>query len=213
MDMSSRSNPEQTGMGNVQERIKKLTEQLVRYNKNYYEEDAPVISDREYDEMLKELKSLEDSYPALKMKNSPTEHVGGKVSGKFEKVNHRVPVISLDNSYDQNELLSFDNRVKKRAASSGDMKYCSRRGIGRQGLRPGRILVEHVEAHQRDKAHGKAHGGHVERDERNVHVLLHGEETNGHVGQNGRKERGVDEDEKHAVLGVTIGVRCRCPWH
>lgn len=123
MDMSSRSNPEQTGMGNVQERIKKLTEQLVRYNKNYYEEDAPVISDREYDEMLKELKRLEDSYPALKMKNSPTEHVGGKVSGKFEKVNHRVPVISLDNSYDQNELLSFDNRVKKRAASSGDMKY------------------------------------------------------------------------------------------
>lgn len=123
MDMSSRSNPEQTGMGNVQERIKKLTEQLVRYNKNYYEEDAPVISDREYDEMLKELKSLEDSYPALKMKNSPTEHVGGKVSGKFEKVNHRAPVISLDNSYDQNELLSFDNRVKKRAASSGDMKY------------------------------------------------------------------------------------------
>jgi len=110
-------------MGNVQERIKKLTEQLVRYNKNYYEEDAPVISDREYDEMLKELKRLEDSYPALKMKNSPTEHVGGKVSGKFEKVNHRVPVISLDNSYDQNELLSFDNRVKKRAASSGDMKY------------------------------------------------------------------------------------------
>ena len=79
MDMSSRSNPEQTGMGNVQERIKKLTEQLVRYNKNYYEEDAPVISDREYDEMLKELKSLEDSYPALKMKNSPTEHVGGNV--------------------------------------------------------------------------------------------------------------------------------------
>lgn len=123
MDMSSRSNPEQTGMGNVQERIKKLTEQLVRYNKNYYEEDAPVISDREYDEMLKELKRLEDSYPALKMKNSPTEHVGGKVSGKFEKVNHRVPVISLDNSYDQNELLSFDNRVKKRAVSSGDMKY------------------------------------------------------------------------------------------
>lgn len=123
MDMSSRSNPEQTGMGNVQERIKKLTEQLVRYNKNYYEEDAPVISDREYDEMLNELKRLEDSYPALKMKNSPTEHVGGKVSGKFEKVNHRVPVISLDNSYDQNELLSFDNRVKKRAASSGDMKY------------------------------------------------------------------------------------------
>lgn len=123
MDMSSRSNPEQTGMGNAQERIKKLTEQLVRYNKNYYEEDAPVISDREYDEMLKELKRLEDSYPALKMKNSPTEHVGGKVSGKFEKVNHRVPVISLDNSYDQNELLSFDNRVKKRAASSGDMKY------------------------------------------------------------------------------------------
>lgn len=123
MDMSSRSNPEQTGMGNVQERIKKLTEQLVRYNKNYYEEDAPVISDREYDEMLKELKRLEDSYPALKMKNSPTEHVGGKVSGKFEKVNHRVPVISLDNSYDQNELLSFDNRMKKRAASSGDMKY------------------------------------------------------------------------------------------
>ena len=45
MDMSSRSNPEQTGMGNVQERIKKLTEQLVRYNKNYYEEDAPVISE------------------------------------------------------------------------------------------------------------------------------------------------------------------------
>ena len=123
MDMSSRSNPEQTGMGNVQERIKKLTEQLVRYNKNYYKENTPVISDREYDEMLKELKSLEDSYPALKMKNSPTEHVGGKVSGKFEKVNHRVPVISLDNSYDQNELLSFDNRVKKRAASSGDMKY------------------------------------------------------------------------------------------
>ena len=123
MDMSSRSNPEQTGMGNVQERIKKLTEQLVRYNKNYYEEDAPVISDREYDEMLKELKRLEDSYPALKMKNSPTEQVGRKDSGKFEKVNHRVPVISLDNSYDQNELLSFDNRVKKRAVSSGDMKY------------------------------------------------------------------------------------------
>lgn len=95
-------------------RLETLTEQLLRQNRNYYEKDQPEISDMEYDQLMEELRRLEEELPQLKRADSPTSHVGGAAIRQFQPVKHRVPVISLDNSYNMEDLLDFDRRVRER---------------------------------------------------------------------------------------------------
>jgi len=98
---------------NDQQRIEQLRTELHRHNHLYYAESAPVISDLEFDRLLKELQDLEARYPQFSDPNSPTLRVGGDPQKEFKSVPHRQPMMSLDNTYDEAELREFDERVHK----------------------------------------------------------------------------------------------------
>lgn len=100
-------------MENVKKEIEELTEELLEHNRKYYEEDNPSISDYEYDMLLRKLMKLEEEYPEYKKEYSPTDRVGGKALDGFEKVKHEYKQLSLANAFSFDELLEFDNRVKK----------------------------------------------------------------------------------------------------
>ena len=89
-----------------------MREQLRHHEYLYYVQDAPEISDAEYDQMMRELKSLEDAHPELVTPDSPTQRVGGKPREGFVKVAHSSPMLSLDNALGEPELRDFDRRVK-----------------------------------------------------------------------------------------------------
>ena len=95
------------------ERVAWLREQLERHNYLYYVLDAPEIGDSEYDRLFRELEELEASHPELAAPNSPTQRVGVPPSGAFPSVAHRVPMLSLDNVFGEDELRAFDRRVSR----------------------------------------------------------------------------------------------------
>jgi DNA ligase (NAD+) len=99
----------------AKDKIDRLTKELNQHNYNYYQQDAPTISDYEFDLLLKELQDLEEAFPAYADDHSPTKRVGGDVTKKFETVTHRYPMLSLGNSYNREELTEFDERVQKLA--------------------------------------------------------------------------------------------------
>lgn len=103
----------------AKERIKELREIIEYNNKKYYDEDAPEISDFEYDMLNNELKNLEKQYPELITKDSNTQKVGGNVKKGFKEVIHEVPLQSLLDIFDFDELLEFDKRIKKQAEEYG----------------------------------------------------------------------------------------------
>lgn len=94
-------------------RIEELEKIINQANYDYHTLDAPTISDYDYDLYLKELIELEEKYPHYKSKNSPTLKIGGIVLDKFDKYTHEVPMMSLSNVFNFDELKSFDERVKK----------------------------------------------------------------------------------------------------
>jgi len=97
----------------MQERINFLVEKLNHYNTQYYQNDSSEISDFEFDKLLEELKKLEDENPQFKLPNSPTLRVGGDITSDFQTVVHRYPMLSLSNTYNETELLEFDERIRK----------------------------------------------------------------------------------------------------
>jgi len=105
----------------IQNTIETLRADLRRYNYEYYVLAQPTISDYEFDQKLKELQELEDSYPEFYDKNSPTQKVGGDITKKFETVQHTWPMLSLSNTYNEQELKDFDERVRK--AIGNDVEY------------------------------------------------------------------------------------------
>ncbi|MGD9646402.1 MAG: NAD-dependent DNA ligase LigA [Pirellulales bacterium] len=94
-------------------RIEKLRDQIRHHNRKYYVEAAPEISDLEYDRLLAELKSLEAKHPELVTSDSPTQRVGEEPVEGLEPVEHRVPMLSIENTYDLDELRAFGRRVDK----------------------------------------------------------------------------------------------------
>ncbi len=102
----------------AQIRVTELSEQLNAHNYNYYVLNAPVISDQEFDFLLKELEKLELQFPELKSPNSPTQRVGGDITDKFEKVTHKSPMLSLSNSYNQEEIQDWAQRAIELAGKS-----------------------------------------------------------------------------------------------
>jgi len=97
----------------IQAKIAQLTAELNEYNYQYYVLANPVISDYEFDIKLKELERLEKEYPQYRDPNSPTLKVGGDITSKFNTVKHRWPMLSLSNTYSEQELRDFDLRVQK----------------------------------------------------------------------------------------------------
>ena len=96
---------------NENERIFELRDMLHRYNNLYYVQNAPVISDIEFDQLMHELAALEDKHPELYDSNSPTQRVGSDLSKGFEQAEHRYPMLSLDNTYSEQEVREFFQRV------------------------------------------------------------------------------------------------------
>ncbi len=100
-------------MSEIQKRIEALRSQIDRLNDAYYLNDAPEVSDSEYDALYNELRALESEYPAFDSPDSPTKRVGGAVLSIFEKVQHTRTLLSLDNAYDAEDLRAFNKRVEK----------------------------------------------------------------------------------------------------
>lgn len=98
---------------NIQEKIHALREELNQYNYNYYILDAPIISDFEFDQKLKELLDLEKEYPQFFDVNSPTQRVGGGITKNFPTVVHENRMYSLDNSYSIEDLQDWEKRIEK----------------------------------------------------------------------------------------------------
>lgn len=97
----------------AQQRIEKLIAEINKYNYLYYQQATSQISDYEFDQLLNELITLEKQFPQLLDPNSPTQRVGGGITKEFRTVKHNSPMLSLDNTYSENELRDFDRRVQK----------------------------------------------------------------------------------------------------
>src|SRR5258708_36790899 len=93
--------------------IQKLTDEINHHNDLYYQQSKTEISDLEFDQLSEKLAALEKPFPELKQPDSPTQRVGGTITKEFKTVVHRYPMLSLGNTYSQQELEDFDGRVAK----------------------------------------------------------------------------------------------------
>lgn len=138
----------------AKERVDFLVEKLNYYNYQYYQNDTSEISDFEFDKLLHELQELEYKFPELLKPNSPTQRVGGGITKSFDTVTHKRPMLSLSNSYSEEEIKDFDTRVRKALPNeqieyvcelkfdgvaislnyeNGVLDYATTRGDGKQG--------------------------------------------------------------------------------
>lgn len=106
----------------IKERIDQLRTALHRHNYNYYVLNTPEISDKEFDDMMRELQDLEKEHPEYQDENSPTMRVGSDLNKNFTQVTHKYPMLSLGNTYSENEVTDFYDRVKK--ALNEDFEIC-----------------------------------------------------------------------------------------
>ncbi|RBP28579.1 DNA ligase (NAD+) [Marinobacter pelagius] len=104
-------------------RVDELRSQIEDHNYHYYVLDDPRIPDAEYDRLFRELQQLEADYPELASDDSPTRRVGSSAETSFEEVVHRLPMLSLDNAFSEEELRDFDRRVRERLGSDGEIEY------------------------------------------------------------------------------------------
>ena len=117
----------------IRNKIEELRRQLEYHSHKYYVENAPVISDYEFDAMMRELLELERLHPEYADPDSPTVRVGSDITAEFETVRHRYPMLSLGNTYSLDELHEFLERIEREA---GPTEYvCELRGAGRIRLR------------------------------------------------------------------------------
>ncbi|MBI3018664.1 MAG: NAD-dependent DNA ligase LigA [Deltaproteobacteria bacterium] len=107
----------------AKKKIQKLSEELHTHNYRYYVLDDPEISDQKYDQLMRELESLEKEFPYLKSPTSPTQRVGGAPLDKFKKYTHHLPMLSLNNAFSEEELEDFDARIKRFLRTTGDIEY------------------------------------------------------------------------------------------
>jgi len=107
----------------IKKKIEKLRKEIEYHNYRYYVLDSPVISDKEYDRLFRELVELEKKYPQFYDPNSPTQRVGATPSEKFVTVKHKVPMLSLQNAMNFEELDKWDERVRK-LLNKNKMEYC-----------------------------------------------------------------------------------------
>ena len=110
-------------MTNIKKRIKELRSLIEKHNYHYYILDDPLVSDNEWDNLFKELESIEQEYPELVEKDSPTQRVGATPIDNFKTIKHRTPMLSLSNAMSNDELILFDERMKKLLNSSNDIEY------------------------------------------------------------------------------------------
>ncbi|NEC09348.1 NAD-dependent DNA ligase LigA [Streptomyces sp. SID7909] len=116
---------EQTAVpAEAQERHKLLAEQIEEHRFRYYVNDQPVVSDAEFDRLLRELEALEESHPPLRTPDSPTQKVAGPYRTEFTSVEHREPMLSLDNAFDDEELSAWGERIARDVGAPGYHYLC-----------------------------------------------------------------------------------------
>ncbi len=103
--------------------MQQLRGEINQHNQNYYQYDAPQIPDANYDELLRELQALEAANPELLSDDSPTQRVGSAALASFQQVQHQIPMLSLDNAFDDEEFAAFDKRVRDRIQAIDDVEY------------------------------------------------------------------------------------------
>src|SRR6202035_4956169 len=92
---------------------KRLTLELERHDKAYYQEDAPKISDAEYDALRQRFNAIEARFPEFVTSESPSQKIGAAPSGRFRKVRHAVPMLSLDNAFAEDDVVDFVGRIRR----------------------------------------------------------------------------------------------------
>lgn len=107
----------------IKREIEALRAQLNEHNYRYYVQDDPIVSDAEYDRLLRQLMTLENAHPDLITADSPTQRVGAQAEAAFAEVIHRVPMLSLDNVFNDDELKAFDKRVRDKLGSDANVEY------------------------------------------------------------------------------------------
>jgi DNA ligase (NAD+) len=107
----------------LQRRVARLRSDINRHNHRYHVLDDPEISDAEYDRLLTELRRLESEYPELVVPDSPTQRVGGAPIAAFAQVRHRVPMLSLDNAFEREDIIAFDRKVRERLETEREIEY------------------------------------------------------------------------------------------
>lgn len=107
----------------IRKRVDSLRATLENHNYYYYVQDDPRIPDAEYDRLFRELQKLEAEHPELATEDSPTRRVGSSAETSFEEVTHRLPMLSLDNAFSEDELRDFDRRVRDRLGEDGAIEY------------------------------------------------------------------------------------------
>ena len=107
----------------MKKRYDELCDQIHRYNRHYYELDAPLVDDAEYDRVMRELMDLEQKNPGIRREDSPAALVGGFVSAAFSEAPHEPPMLSLGNIFSGEELADFDARCRKAAGGVAELLY------------------------------------------------------------------------------------------
>ncbi|MBA2612122.1 MAG: NAD-dependent DNA ligase LigA [Bacteroidetes bacterium] len=114
----------------AEKKINQLSSEIEMHNHNYYTNDAPTISDFDFDKLLEELIALEKQFPELMLPTSPSQRVGGTITKTFKTVKHKYPMLSLSNSYSTEDLIDFDRKVQEGLGlqqndlfNSGNVKY------------------------------------------------------------------------------------------
>lgn len=107
----------------IEKRIEELREQIRHHDYNYYVLASPKIPDEEYDKLYKELEKLEAENPGLITPDSPTQRVGSDLTKEFKPIEHKIPMLSLSNTYNQDELYDFDRRVREGIGNPKEVEY------------------------------------------------------------------------------------------
>ena len=108
---------------NADERVRQLRTEIEHHNYRYFVLDDPEISDAEFDRLMRELRDLEARHPELVTDDSPTRRVGGAAVSEFGEVRHRIPMLSLDNAFERDDVVAFDRRVRERLGEDEPVSY------------------------------------------------------------------------------------------
>ena len=106
-------------IGNIED----LRSKIRYHDRKYYVENMPEISDYEYDQLMKELEKLENIYPQLITPDSPTQRVSGEPVSEFTSIEHRIPMLSIENTYSEGELREFDKRIRRILKNVDKIEY------------------------------------------------------------------------------------------
>lgn len=107
----------------IESRLVELAELLMQHNEAYHTQDAPVVSDAEYDALKREFTDLEQKFPHLKLADSPADKVGSKPSAGFAKVQHKIPLLSLSNAFSKEDVISFTDGIQKFLGTRDELEF------------------------------------------------------------------------------------------